>query len=56
MGHATLHRVEHGQRELTRSEIVALAHALQIAPAELIILPNLGVSETSTRLRAIPGR
>jgi hypothetical protein len=41
MGKSTLHRIERGQRELTLSEIVALANALQINPAKLIILPIL---------------
>jgi Helix-turn-helix domain len=40
MGKSTLHRIERGQRELTLSEVVALANALQIDPAKLIILPN----------------
>ena len=39
MSRSTLHRVEHGQRELTLSEIAALAIALNVAPAELITLP-----------------
>ncbi len=39
MSSSTLHRIEHGQRELTLSEIIALAGALQIAPAKLIALP-----------------
>lgn len=39
MGKSTLHRIEHGQRELSISEIVALANALQIDPTTLIILP-----------------
>jgi hypothetical protein len=42
MSTSTLHRVEHGQRELTLSEIVGLANALHIDPAKLIILPILG--------------
>ncbi len=41
MSTSTLHRVEHGQRELTLCEIVALARALEIAPAKLIRLPIL---------------
>jgi transcriptional regulator with XRE-family HTH domain len=41
MSHSTLHRVELGQRELTLSEIAALATALKIAPVELIRLPIL---------------
>jgi len=39
MSTSTLHHVEHGRRELTLSEIAALAHALKIDPAKLIILP-----------------
>ncbi len=35
MSSSTLHRIEHGLRELTLSEIVALAGALEIAPARL---------------------
>lgn len=35
MSSSTLHRIEHGQREQTLSEIVALANALEIAPAKL---------------------
>lgn len=41
MSASTLHHVEHGRRELTLSEIVALANALKIAPMELIALPIL---------------
>ena len=41
MSISTLHRIEHGQRELTLSEIVALANALEITPAKLIRLPIL---------------
>lgn len=41
MSTSTLHRIEHGQRELTLSEIVALASALEIAPTKLIRLPIL---------------
>ena len=41
MSRSTLHRVEHGQREPTLSEIVALAGALQIDPAKLIELTIL---------------
>ncbi len=36
---STLHRIEHGQRAVTLSEIVALANALEIAPSELTTLP-----------------
>ncbi|MGH3907745.1 MAG: helix-turn-helix domain-containing protein [Pseudonocardiaceae bacterium] len=39
MSTSTLHHVEHGRRELTLSEIVALANALQIDPWKLIELP-----------------
>ncbi|MGH4016727.1 MAG: helix-turn-helix domain-containing protein [Pseudonocardiaceae bacterium] len=42
MSTSTLWRIEHGQRELTLSEIVALANALQIDPTKLITLPSLG--------------
>ncbi|MGH3687284.1 MAG: helix-turn-helix domain-containing protein, partial [Pseudonocardiaceae bacterium] len=41
MSRSTLHRIEHGQRELTLGEIVALAGVLEIAPAKLIRLPVL---------------
>jgi transcriptional regulator with XRE-family HTH domain len=41
MGKSTLHRIEHGQRDLTLSEIVALANALEIHPSKLITLPIL---------------
>ena len=41
IGKSTLHRIEHGQRDLTLSEIVALASALEIHPAKLITLPIL---------------
>jgi hypothetical protein len=41
MSASTLHRIEHGQRELTLSEIVALASALEITSAKLIRLPIL---------------
>jgi hypothetical protein len=39
MGKSTLHRIEHGQRDLTLSEIVALAIALEIHLSKLIALP-----------------
>ena len=39
MSTSTLHRIEHGQRAVTLSEIVALANALEIAPSELTRLP-----------------
>lgn len=41
MSTSTLHHVEHGRRDLTLSEIAALAHALQTDPTKLIILPSL---------------
>jgi DNA-binding Xre family transcriptional regulator len=48
MSRSTLHRVEHGQRELTLSEIVALANALEIAPSTLIRLPILAPANRPT--------
>ncbi len=39
MSTSTLHRIEHGQRAVTLSELVALANALEIAPSELTRLP-----------------
>ncbi|MDQ3274232.1 MAG: helix-turn-helix domain-containing protein [Actinomycetota bacterium] len=39
MSTSTLHRIEHGERAVTLSEIVRLADALQIAPSELTKLP-----------------
>ena len=39
MSTSTLHRIEHGRRAVTLSEIVALANALEIAPSELTRLP-----------------
>jgi transcriptional regulator with XRE-family HTH domain len=39
MSTSTLHRIEHGQRAVTLTEIVALANALEIAPSELTTLP-----------------
>ena len=39
MNKSTLHRIEHGQRDVTLSEIVALANALEITPSTLIRLP-----------------
>ncbi|HWR48000.1 MAG TPA: helix-turn-helix transcriptional regulator [Pseudonocardiaceae bacterium] len=39
MSKSTLHRIEHGQRAVTLSEILALANALEIAPSELTRLP-----------------
>lgn len=42
-----LHRIEHGRREVTISEIVALAQALQVRPSQLIALPDLTPSSRS---------
>lgn len=39
MSASTLHRIEHGERAVTLSEIIALANALEIAPSELTKLP-----------------
>ncbi|MCA1705199.1 MAG: helix-turn-helix domain-containing protein [Actinobacteria bacterium] len=39
MSSSTLHHIEHGRRDLTLSEITALANALQTDPTKLIILP-----------------
>ncbi|MGH4025164.1 MAG: helix-turn-helix domain-containing protein [Pseudonocardiaceae bacterium] len=39
MSASHLHRIEHGQRPVTLSEIRALANALEIAPSELTALP-----------------
>lgn len=39
MSSSTLHHIEHGRRDLTLSEIAALANALQADPTKLIILP-----------------
>jgi transcriptional regulator with XRE-family HTH domain len=39
MSSPTLHRIEHGQRPVTLTELVALANALEIAPSELTRLP-----------------
>ncbi|MGH3833843.1 MAG: helix-turn-helix domain-containing protein [Pseudonocardiaceae bacterium] len=41
MSKSTLHRIEHGQRDVTLSEIVALANVLEITPSKLIGLPIL---------------
>ncbi len=53
MSTSTLHRIEHGQRDVTLSEIVALANALDISPAKLIRLPILtpanGHTNTATK-------
>ncbi|MGH3975805.1 MAG: helix-turn-helix domain-containing protein, partial [Pseudonocardiaceae bacterium] len=54
MSKSTLHSIEHGQRDLTLSEIVALASALEIAPSKLIRLPILAPANehTDTATRA----
>lgn len=44
MSTSTLHRIERGQRDVTLSEIVALASALEIAPSKLIRLPILAAA------------
>ncbi|MGH3974237.1 MAG: helix-turn-helix domain-containing protein [Pseudonocardiaceae bacterium] len=53
MSTSTLHRIEHGQRDLTLSEIMALASTLEIAPSKLIRLPILapanGQTDAATR-------
>jgi transcriptional regulator with XRE-family HTH domain len=51
MNKSTLHRIERGQRELTLSEIVALASALEIAPSTLIRLPILAPANGPTDAR-----
>jgi transcriptional regulator with XRE-family HTH domain len=48
MSKSTLHRIEHGRRDLTLSEIVALASALEIAPSKLIRLPILAPANEHT--------
>ncbi|MGQ0777633.1 MAG: helix-turn-helix domain-containing protein [Pseudonocardiales bacterium] len=48
MSKSTLHRIECGQRELTLSEIVALASVLEIDPSKLIGLPILAPSNGHT--------
>ncbi|MGH3901658.1 MAG: helix-turn-helix domain-containing protein [Pseudonocardiaceae bacterium] len=48
MNKSTLHRIEHGQRDVTLSEIVALASALEIAPSKLIRLPILAPANGPT--------
>lgn len=40
MSRTTLNRIEHGQRDVTLSELMALANALEITPAKLIKLPT----------------
>lgn len=54
MSASTLHRIEHGQRELTLSEIVALSNALQVVPTKLINLMTLGTGNSSTRTPSQP--
>jgi transcriptional regulator with XRE-family HTH domain len=54
MSTSTLHHVEHGRRELTLSEIVALANALQIDPWKLIKLPIFAPTNAPTD--ALEGR
>ncbi|MGB6162292.1 MAG: helix-turn-helix transcriptional regulator [Pseudonocardiaceae bacterium] len=60
MSRSTLHRVEHGQRDVTLSEIVALANALEIAPSKLIKLPTLAPTnrhtDTATKTALPPSR
>ncbi|MGH3832367.1 MAG: helix-turn-helix domain-containing protein [Pseudonocardiaceae bacterium] len=48
MSKSTLHSIEHGQRDVTLSEIVALAKALEIAPSKLIRLPSLAPASRHT--------
>jgi DNA-binding Xre family transcriptional regulator len=48
MSKSTLHLIEHGQRDVTLSEIVALANALEINPLKLIRLPILAPSNGHT--------
>ncbi len=47
MSRSTLHRIERGQRELTLSEIVALASALETTPSKLIRLAILAPANGS---------
>ncbi len=56
MSITTLHHIEHGRRELTLSEVAALANALQTDPTKLIRLPILapgnghtGTTETAAQ-------
>jgi hypothetical protein len=55
MNSSTLHLIEHGQRPVTLSEIVALANALETAPSGLV-LPVTAlrdqVAQVHTQLRA----
>ncbi|MGH8571820.1 MAG: helix-turn-helix domain-containing protein [Gammaproteobacteria bacterium] len=48
MSRSTLHRIEHGQRDVTLSEIVALANALDTAPSKLIRLPHFAPANRHT--------
>ncbi|MGH3701430.1 MAG: helix-turn-helix domain-containing protein [Pseudonocardiaceae bacterium] len=48
MSKSTLHCIEHGQRELTLSEIMALSRALEITPSTLITLPIPAPANGST--------
>jgi transcriptional regulator with XRE-family HTH domain len=52
MSSSTLHRIEHGQRGVTLSEIIRLANALEIAPSELTRLtvpaPANGHTDSTT--------
>lgn len=54
MSRTTLNRIEHGQRDVTLCEIVALANALEITPAKLIILliptPTNGHTDAATKV------
>jgi hypothetical protein len=50
MSTSTLHRIEHGQRDVTLSEIVALANALDIVPSTLIRLPSLTPANRTTSM------
>lgn len=56
MSRTTLNRIEHGQRDVTLSEIVALANALEISPLKLIKLPIFAPANghTDTATRAAP--
>jgi hypothetical protein len=51
MSKSSLHRIEHGQRELTLSEIVALASALEIPPLKLIRFPILAPERPAPVIR-----
>ncbi len=58
MGRSTLHRIEHGRRDVTLSEIVALSSALEIAPSKLISLPIFAPpnGHTDAAMRALRPR